>query len=318
MRRDGKARGTFAAIVALGALWLATDITARAQEQPPADAPRRSIILGARGGPAGDAQSAKTTSSEKGGLEFEARAAFGTDYVYRGVTLSDRKFAAGAALEAAFEKLYASAMVASVRLPTNPSAEISLTAGARPRLGKIDFDFAWTFYSYPNEALWLLGPTGGTDYWEASARAETPVTDALRVGAGFAWSPNVSNTGAWGRYVAAGLSYDLPRNLLASELGVSLSGSIGYSRFGNMDELLGGFPLPAYTNWNAGVTLSWKVVSFDLRYYDTNLSKENCFVYTGDTNAVGGGIIDPLRNPDGLMSRWCGATLVGKVVFALN
>jgi uncharacterized protein (TIGR02001 family) len=323
MRRYGKVRGRLGgrlvALFAVGVpLWLAMEATARAQEQAPADAPRRSIILGARGGPAGDAQAATATSSDKGGLDFTARAAFANDYIYRGVSLSDRKFAAGAALEVAFEKLYAGATVASVRLPTNPSAEISFTAGVRPTLGKIDFDFAWTFYSYPNELWLLLGPTGGTDYWEASARAETQITEALRVGAGFAWSPNVSNTGAWGRYVAAGLSYDLPRNLLPNELGASLSGSIGYSRFGNMDELLGGFPLPAYTNWNAGVTFSWKVVSFDLRYYDTNLSKENCFVYTGDTNAVAGGIIDPLRNPEGLMSRWCGATVVGKLVFALN
>jgi hypothetical protein len=56
----------------------------------------------------------------------------------------------------------------------------------------------------------------------------------------------------------------------------------------------------------------------DFRYYDTNLSRENCYIYTGDTNAVSGGIVDPIRNPDGLMSRWCGAAFVGKVFFALN
>ena len=57
-----------------------------------------------------------------------------------------------------------------------------------------------------------------------------------------------------GTYFAAGLSYDLPRNTLPNEIGVSVSGSIGYSRFGNMEEVLGGFPLPSYVNWNAGVT----------------------------------------------------------------
>jgi hypothetical protein len=85
-----------------------------------------------------------------------------------------------------------------------------------------------------------------------------------------------------------------------------------------MEEVLGGFPLPAYANWNAGVTFTYKTLSFDLRYYDTNLSKENCYVFTGDTNAVAGGAIDPLRNPEGLRSRWCGATLVGKLVFSMN
>ena len=41
------------------------------------------------------------------------------------------------------------------------------------------------------------------------------------------------------------------------------------------------FPLPAYLNWNAGVTLTRKIFNLDLRYYDTNLSKEDCFVFTG-------------------------------------
>ena len=44
----------------------------------------------------------------------------------------------------------------------------------------------------------------------------------------------------------------------------------------------GGFALPAYLNWQAGVTFTRKVFNLDLRYYDTNLSKENCFVLTGD------------------------------------
>lgn len=289
-----------------------------AQEQPSADKPRRSIVLGARGGAVSDTQGTAATATDQSGFAFSAAAAIATDYVYRGVTLSDRKPALGASFEAAFDKLYASITMASVRLPTEPSSEISTAIGLRPKLGNVELDLAWTYYAYPGEKWWLLGPTGGTDYWEASLRAEAQLTEALRVGGGFAWSPNVSNTGAWGQYYAAGLSYDLPRAVLANGLGVSLSGSLGYSRFGNMENVLGGFPLPAYLNWNAGATFTWKALSFDLRYYDTNLSKENCYIYTGDTDAVAGGVIDPLRNPEGLRSRWCGATLVAKLVFATN
>ena len=60
------------------------------------------------------------------------------------------------------------------------------------------------------------------------------------------------------------------------------------------------------------------ILNLDLRYYDTNLSKENCFVLTGDLNARPGGRIDPVTNPEGLASRWCSATFVAKVWFALN
>jgi len=319
MQRESRARSKIRAPAAMAsAFWLVVGEPAFAQQQPAAETTRRSIILGSRGGPAGETQGTTTAVSDRSGFEFSAGAGFATDYVYRGVTLSDRKPAVGVNFEAAFDKLYASMTVASVRLPTDPSAEISFAAGLRPKLSKIELDLAWTYYAYPNEAWWLLGPTGGTDYWEASLRAETQLTDALRIGGGFAWSPNVSNTGAWGQYFAAGVSYDLPRNTLPNEIGVSVSGSIGYSRYGNMEEMLGGFPLPSYANWNAGVTFTWKMLNLDLRYYDTDLSKENCYVFTGDTNAGPGGAADPLRNPEGLRSRWCGAAVVGKLWFALN
>jgi hypothetical protein len=64
------------------------------------------------------------------------------------------------------------------------------------------------------------------------------------------------------------------------------------------------------------VTFTYKVFNLDLRYYDTNLSKENCFVLTGDTSAQPGGRVDLITNPAGLISNWCGATIVAKAWFA--
>src|SRR5262249_16397902 len=130
--------------------------------------------------------------------------------------------------------------------------------------------------------------------------------------------PNVSNTGAWSKYAAFGLGVDLPRNALPQKVTASVTGIAGYYWFGNQSPALGGFPLPAYVNWNAGVTFSRSIFNLDLRYYDTNLSKEDCFVFTGDPNAAAGGSIDPVRNPLGLMSRWCSATFVAKFWFPLQ
>ena len=110
----------------------------------------------------------------------------------------------------------------------------------------------------------------------------------------------------------------MPSGLLPTDISVSFTGGAGYSWFGNQSQELGGFPLPAYLNWQAGVTFTRKMFNLDLRYYDTNLSKENCFVFTGDPNARPGCSIDPVTNPEGLMSRWCSATFVAKVSFALN
>ena len=278
-----------------------------------------SIGLGARGGLANQApvQASPTPDRADSPVEFSARAGFASDYIYRGTTLSAHKPAVGAALEAALGWLYAGATFSSVKLPSQPAAEITMAAGVRPKLGEIQFDLGWTYFYYPGETP-PLGTFAGIEYWEALARADTKIGEWLRVAGGFAYSPNVSNTGAWSKYAAVGLGIDVPSNVLPAKLAVSLTGGAGYSWFGNQSAQLGGFPLPAYLNWNAGVTFTRRVFNLDLRYYDTNLSKENCFVFTGDPHAQPGGRVNPVTNPDGLVSNWCGATFVAKAWFAFN
>jgi uncharacterized protein (TIGR02001 family) len=279
-----------------------------------------SINLGARGGVAADAPARIDLPHDRAGspFEFSARGGFATDYIYRGTTLSDHRPAAGAAFEAtAFGLFYAGSTIASVKLPSQPAAEITMSGGVRPKLGNVTFDFGWTYFNYPGESP-PPGTFAGIEYWEAAARADTKIGELLRVAGGFAYSPNVSNTGAWSKYTAFGLGIDVPHRLLPSEVSVSMTSVVGYSWFGNQSVELGGFQLPAYLNWNAGVTFARKNLNLDLRYYDTNLSKENCFVFTGDPGATPGGSVDPVRNPEGLRSRWCSATFVAKFWFALN
>jgi len=249
-------------------------------------------------------------------FSFEARGGFATDYMYRGTTLSDHKPAVGAAFEAAFSMFYAGVAVASVKLPTQPSAEISASAGLRKTIADINFDLGATYFLYPGETS--VGGGEGTDYWEAAIRADKRIAEFVHVAGGFAYSPNVSNTGAWGAYAAGGVGVEVPARFLPPDISVSLTGGAGYSWYGNQSPELGGFPLPAYLNWQFGVTFTRKVFNLDLRYYDTNLSRENCFVLTGDPNARPGGTINPITNPEGLTSNWCSATFVAKVWFALN
>ena len=297
------------------AMWLISGGADPAHAQAPAELSGGMINLGGRGwAPAegGSATPERTTNQ----IEFEAHAGFATDYIYRGTTLSDHKPAVGATFEAAFAQFYAGVSIASVKLPTQPSAEIAVSGGARPKIGDIDFGLRATYYLYPGETS--DGVTNGIDYWEVGVRADRRIADAIRVAGGFAYSPNVSNTGAWSWYAAAGLGYDVPIRLLPANINVSFTGGAGYSWFGNQSQELGGFPLPDYLNWQAGVTFTRNVFNLDLRYFDTNLSKESCFVLTGDPNASPGGSINPITNPEGLISRWCGATFVAKVWVVLN
>jgi len=300
-----------ASIAVFVGLWLAPMSCGLARAQTPEVSPGGAIGLGNRAWSASEISHA-TPANE---LEFSARAGFASDYIYRGTTLSDHGPAAGAAFEARFGPLYAGTTVATVKLPTQPFAEFTFAGGIRPTIATIDFDFGMTYFAYPGERL--PGDTG-INYWEAVIRGDRSIGQGVRVAGGYAYSPNVSNTGAWSQYVAAGVGYDLPGRLLPQSLGVSFTTAAGYSWFGNQAPQLGGFPLPAYLNWQAGVTFTHKAFNLDLRYYDTNLSRENCFVFTGDPNARPGGRVDPVTNPDGLVSRWCGATFVAKIWFALN
>ncbi|HET9535038.1 MAG TPA: TorF family putative porin [Mesorhizobium sp.] len=275
------------------------------------------INLGGRGWSAPETtRSAPPEKHEAHRLEFSARAGVASDYIYRGTTLSDRKPAVGAGIEATYAWLYAGMTLASVKLPTQPSGEITVSGGVRPTLGPLEFDMGATYFAYPGETPG--GPTNGIEYWEATFRGAAPFGESIRVAAGYAYSPNISNTGAWSQYAAAGFGYEVPARLLPQKVGVSFTAAAGYSWFGNQSLALGGFELPAYLNWQAGVTFSHKFLNIDLRYHDTNLSKENCYVFTGDPNATPGGRLNPVTNPDGLMSRWCSATLVAKLWFALN
>jgi uncharacterized protein (TIGR02001 family) len=299
-----------ASIAALVGLWLAPMACALAQAETPGQA--GAIGLGNRGWSAADINQA-TSANE---LEFSARAGLASDYIYRGTTLSDHGPAAGAAFEARFAALYAGTTVATVNLPTQPAAEFTFTTGIRPKIATIDFDLGVTYFAYPGERL--PGETNGTNYWETVIRGDRRIGEQFHAAAGYAYSPNVSNTGAWSQYVAAGMSYDVPGRLLPQNLAVSFTTAAGYSWFGNQNSQLGGFVLPAYLNWQAGVTFTHKAFNLDLRYYNTNLSKENCFVLTGDPNARPGGRVDLFTNPAGLVSNWCGAAFVAKAWFAFN
>ena len=309
-------RASVVSIAAVAGLWLAptTGGSARADDEGSSGG---AIGLGGRGWSATETNRTtprKDLAPEQ--LEFNARAGIASDYIYRGTTLSDHGPAAGAGIEATFGQLYAGATVVSVKLPTQPAAEFTIGGGIRPKIANIDFDLGVTYFGYPGEKL--PGETDGINYWEAVIRGDRRIGESIRVAGGYAYSPNVSNTGAWSQYVAAGLGFDLPNRLLPKDLGISFTTAAGYSWFGNQSPRLGGFPLPAYLNWQAGVTFTHKVFNLDLRYYGTNLSKENCFVSTGDPNAQPGGRVDPITNPAGFVSNWCGATFVAKAWFAFN
>src|SRR5262245_51098329 len=110
-------------VVAIGLLCLdgLAGFAARAQAQS-----QPAINLGGRGwGAIESPRTTPPTDRQPDTIQFSGKAGVASDYIYRGVTLSDRKPAVGAGVEATYRWLYAGATVATVKLPTQPSAEIT-------------------------------------------------------------------------------------------------------------------------------------------------------------------------------------------------
>src|SRR5262245_13477027 len=200
--------------------WLALASAGLAHAQMGADNAAGSINLGARGGiaPAAPVRTAPAQARPDSPVEFSFRADVATDYIYRGTTLSAHQPAVGAAFEATLGMFYGGASIATLKLPSQPVAEIATIRGIPPKLGEVQFDFGATYFAYPGETP-PPGVTAGINYWEAVARADTKLGELLRVAGGFAYSPNVSNTGAWSQYAAFGLGLDLPGSLLPQDFG---------------------------------------------------------------------------------------------------
>lgn len=265
---------------------------------------------------AGEAANAPATVPDP--FKLTAGAALMTDYVYRGISYSAHQPSVGTYVDALYGWLYAYTNFNSVKFSTSPAVEVTMATGIRPTLGRFDFDIGAAYYYYPGE----LGPDL-SNYWEAHATVSHKLTEKLTLGATLAYAPDVWQSGAWGTYAAGALSLDLPAELLPTGVSWALSADFGRSVFGPTSSAGGvsaggaGLPLPAYNNWRAGLMFTYNVFKLGLNYTDTTLSKEHCYVMTGDLGAIPGGV-STADNPTGLRSRLCGATFSGTLGFEIN
>lgn len=251
---------------------------------------------------------------------------FTTNYVFRGISQSNRKPAPQAYVEAQFfdNLFYINAFYSKVDLVTRPPAETDIAVGIRPKLGPLSFDIGYQFYGYPNERR-LLNPyapvtydTGGgvfdgaavlsprnTDFAEVHGAVSGDVGDfTLGAGVWHAW--NWLGTGAPATYVNGTAKYKIPETVTAAAFpgGISISGELGYYDLGRTAINYGAIKLKSYTTWNVGAAYNYKNLTVDLRYSDTNLSKKNCFVNTSDPAGFARGTG---------RSSWCGATFLATV-----
>jgi uncharacterized protein (TIGR02001 family) len=192
-----------------------------------------------------------------------------SDYLYRGISLSARGPSVSSAVEVARGGFYVAGQVYTVRLPTDPAAELTLTGGIRHEVAGIAFDLSAEYYYYPGET-----PTPGsgtTNYWQYGISASRRIFDAFEIVGRATYAPNSWNSGAWGAYASGGIKIDLPKFKLPNQNEVTwtVGAELGHQSFGTTSQ---GSVLPSYAHWRLGAAFKYDVVIFDLSYHDTNLS----------------------------------------------
>lgn len=251
---------------------------------------------------------------------------------------------------------YAGLSGESIDFPNHAAAEIDIYGGFRPTFDKLALDFGVWEYYYPGGECFngtipgsLCSPPGSTvgvppglnlpngnvakgnaSFTEFYGKATYTFNDQWAAGIQEWYSPSVSNTGADGWYTVGNITYTAPSSWFPanSGLGGYISGDLGYWALGTSDSFYGtgpgtpfanGVKYTSYWNWDAGFGWTYKAFTLDLRYYDTNLTKAECNVFTSDQTATPGGPgAVTTQNPGGLASNWCGAAYIAKLSFAAN
>ncbi|NIK48992.1 TorF family putative porin [Variibacter gotjawalensis] len=244
-----------------------------------------------------------------------------SDYNFRGISQSDRGAGVGAYFEPRYKfgnfEAYVGIGGLSTALPTQPTAEIDLYGGLRYTWGALTFDVGGIYYYYPREKQQFCidaGCTGvssngafapftlrDTDFAEVYGKVNWTVNDWLGLGAYVYHSPDWLNTGASGTYAGGTVKITAPSTFLPSSIGTYVSAEVAHYWFGTPSAFFT-LPFVDYTYWNAGIGFTYKALTLDLRYHDTDLSRGECFALTGDPRGVVSG-----------QSRWCGQSFVAKL-----
>jgi hypothetical protein len=266
-------------------------------------------------------------------------AAVMTDYNFRGISQSNRKPAVNAYFEPRYNlapnlQLYAGVGGYSIELPNNAAAEVDIYGGVRPTFGPLALDLGVLYYYYPGGRTFtsLGGPQtctnlffapppgagcnaikGNLSFIELYAKSTYTFSDTLSAGLAVYHDPDWLNSGASGTWLSGTAKLTAPASVLPSGVGAYVSGEVAHYWLGTTDAFYFNTPLPDYLHWNVGLGFTWKTFTLDLRYHDTDLSKAECNVLTGDHTATFNvANITPI-NPSGLGSRWCGAAFIAKL-----
>jgi uncharacterized protein (TIGR02001 family) len=201
---------------------------------------------------------------------FSGGVALTSDYRFRGVSQSDRNPAVQGWAQydhasGAFANLWLSTIDFNDETSYDSSVEVDLTAGYNFKLGEnTGASVKAVYYWYADADT----PPGAPDYdyWEFAVGA-THDYGKVSVKAELAYSPEFfAETGdAWA--LSGGASVPITDSFLFFTGGLTASANLGHQWIDVGTD---------YLFYDLGVSTSWKNISLDLRWVDTDLSEAQC------------------------------------------
>ena len=105
------------------------------------------------------------------------------------------------------------------------------------------------------------------DYGEIFAKADYNFEDMFTLSGRVFFAPDFNQSGDTATWIAGGVRVPLPHDF-------SIYGGIGYQFFENPNAF-------EQFAWTVGASYSWKALTFDVRYWGTDLSDGECAVRSG-------------------------------------
>ena len=214
-----------------------------------------------------------------------------SDYVFRGFSQTGRDPTLQGGADFAYGIFYQGVWASGLEFDVDQTnaapdiawAEIDIYGGITPTwkspFGDVLFNFGYIYYWYP-EALDGLAEL---DYVEARAGYSTSFIKNLTTGTTVFYSPEYTGKAGEVWTIESTAAYALPA---MGPVATTISGLYGWS-IGEQSNLnyvaVIGNGDDEYKYWNAGVTFAVDKISFDFRYWDTDISDVNAI--TGVDNS---------------------------------
>lgn len=213
---------------------------------------------------AGSAGVALLTSPALADAGLSANAAVTSDYIFRGITQSAKKFAVSGGLDYDFGNgLAVGTWASSIDFGDDSPMELDLYGNYNFMIGAVAASVGVYGYVYPSS-----GSAGPYDFVEVDGGVSYsfgPVAWSAKA----YWAPSLPSgflTVKYGNnpdqeyWLTTGLSVPVADFL-------SISGNIGYEGYSGLPS---GASDNSYTEWDIGATATWNIFSLDLRYLDND------------------------------------------------